>query len=83
MYIHQSIHFDRLTRLEQFGVESIWLDVRLKHIKPIRICFLYRNPSEHVDWMNHFSLMMENALEDSFEIMILGDFNLDLFSQLC
>ena len=39
---------------------------------------MYRNPLEKVAWMEKFSSMMDAASLDASEIILLGDFNIDL-----
>ena len=43
--------------------------------------FLYRNPLEKVEWMEKFSSMMDAASLDASEIILLGDFNIDLLKR--
>ena len=78
-YVHNSINFKRLNDFENHQIECIWIEVRLKRNKPILIGMLYRNPGEKTMWFDNFEAMMEDVLNYSDEIMLLGDFNIDLF----
>ena len=78
MYIHQSVRFTRIKSLEQHNVETLWIEFHMKHSKPVLLCFLYRNPAERVDWIDRFIFMMDNAYNRCRDIIILGDFNIDL-----
>ena len=49
IYIHNSVNFRQVSRLEQHHVESMWLEVYIKNSPPILIGFCYRNPSERLD----------------------------------
>ena len=50
----------------------------MKKSKPILLGFLYRNPAENIDWIERYISMMETINEDSKDIIMLGDFNIDL-----
>ena len=78
LYIHQSIRFLRIMSLEQQNVETVWVEIQVKYYKPFLICFLYRNPAERIDWIDRFNSMMDHAYDQSKDIIILGDFNIDL-----
>ena len=78
VYVHDTLTYKRLAHLENFSVESIWLEIKLKRSNPIRMSFLYRNPLEKVEWMEKFSSLMDAASLDASEIILLGDFNIDL-----
>ena len=78
IYINQNVNFKRISHLENFHIESVWLEISIKKAKPILIGFIYRNPSEPVDWIDRFDLMMDAVTNESRETIILGDFNIDL-----
>ena len=78
VYISQSISFKRTTAFENYHIESTWLEVNLKRHKPIMVGFLYRNPAERMDWHARFNDLMEAVNLKANEIIVLGDFNLDL-----
>ena len=80
LYCISSINYKRLPHLENNNVESIWIKIKLKHHKPIIIGFIYRNPAETVDWSDHFNIMMDAATLESKEIILFGDFNINLNS---
>ena len=64
--------------LEQHNVETVWIEIQIKYCKPILLCFLYRNPAERIDWIDRFISMMDHAHNQTNDIIILGDFNIDL-----
>ena len=41
---------------------------------------LYRNPAERVEWVDRFEKFLETALNERKEIILLGDFDKDLFN---
>ena len=78
LYFSETIKINRIVDLECFDVESLWIEVKLKHVKPLLIGFMYRNPAERVIWYNNFAMQMDAAILRNNEIMLLGDFNIDL-----
>ena len=78
VYIHESLHFKELSSLTTHGIESIWIELHFKQSKPLFVSFIYRNPSERNDWIDRFTLMMEESSSFSYETLLLGDFNIDL-----
>ena len=72
--------YKRRTDLESADIESIWLEINLKNTKPILISSVYRLPNSSVQWLNDFSLQVENAASQTDEIYFLGDFNINLLS---
>ena len=78
IYIHQSLNYKYIDTFENHGVECLWIDVRFKGTKPILLGFLYRNPDERVEWFDRFEMLMEDVSTYSNEIILLGDFNIDL-----
>ena len=52
LYINQHVSFKRLTRYEEYGIECVWLEVKMKKSSPILVGFLYRNPSEPANWVD-------------------------------
>ena len=78
IYIHHSISFNRVIPSDDQSIESVWLNIKLKRSKPVTLGFVYRNPAEHVNWFDDFTLLMEDVSLNANEIFILGDFNIDL-----
>ena len=82
VYIHDSIqHFVRRRKdLESDNVEAIWLELFQRKSSPAYVCCLYRNPACTSEWMNDFMTMMDKIPVNA-DILMLGDFNFDLFKQ--
>ena len=78
VYINEHVSFKRLTRYEEYGIECVWLEVKMKKSSPILVGFLYRNPSEPANWVDKFVCMMDSVWLESKEIILMGDFNIDL-----
>ena len=78
LYISQTVTYKRIISLEKYQVETIWIEITMKKSKPILVGFIYRNPSEHADWLDHFNELMEAVALTDNEIILFGDFNIDL-----
>ena len=78
VYVHETMSVTRLTEFERYGVECIWLEVKLQKTSPFLVGFLYRNPSEPANWTDKFVSMMDVVWLESKEIILMGDFNIDL-----
>ena len=78
VYIASPLNCMRLNNIERHGVESIWLKVNIKNSKPFLIGFVYRNPSECIDWQERFNSMMDEVSMMNCEVIVFGDFNIDL-----
>ena len=78
VYVHHSVNFKQVNIFDKYHIECIWIEIRLKGSKPMLIGFLYRNPDERANWFERFELLMEDAHTFYTEIILLGDFNIDL-----
>ena len=80
VYIHQSMKFQIIpsTQLNTYNIECIWFEIFIKGSKPLVVGFLYQNGEEYVEWFDRFDKMMEDAHNYSSEIILLGDFNIDI-----
>ena len=82
-YINNSVlpFTERRMDLESNNVENMWIQVkRSPKDTPLLICFMYRNCSSDFTWYDDFFTMMTNVYNKhpKANILILGDFNLDL-----
>ena len=68
----------RLTEFKKYGVECIWLEVKLQKTSPVLFGFLYGNPSEPANWTDQFVSMMDVVCLESKEIILMGDLSIDL-----
>ena len=78
VYISNTITSKRLIHLEKHDVESIWIEISLKKTKPLVLAFIYRHPDELVNWYDKFNDMMEAAPLTEREVILFGDFNINL-----
>jgi len=81
VYIHESINsFTRRRRdLESEQVESVWLQVKASKSAPLMVGFIYRHKSSSFAWYDDFITMIDKVKEISSNILLLGDFNIDMF----
>ena len=63
------------------SLSSVWLQVKTGRGPPFLIAFIYGNPSSTLVWFDEFVVMMDRVQNSNHhnEILLLGDFNLDLF----
>lgn len=62
------------------GIESLWVEVQVKHNEHVLIGVCYRPPNQNADSRDHFLSNMEQTInrimeENSKSIMLTGDFN--------
>ena len=77
-YVHQSVNHKQLSKFDVYNIECLWIEVRLKGSKPLAVGFMYKNSAEHVDWYDRFNDMMDSVSNDYSEVIIMGDFNINL-----
>lgn len=79
-YIHSSVQqlVYRRFDLETPEVECLWLEVKYPKSKSLLIGFLYRHPSSTFEWYDFFCNNMDRALKKDADILLMGDFNIDM-----
>ena len=84
VYIHDSIYkfITRRADLETDEIECIWIEFKQNKSASLLVCFMYRNPAETIDWIDKYENMIDNAQQKGLEIIIQGDFNIDLLNQI-
>ena len=81
IYIAEHLDYKRKQNLESDNIESIWIEISLKHTKPILINSIYRPPSAPKQWLEMFSDNLENITTADNEVYIMGDINVDISRQ--
>ena len=66
--------------LETEEIETLWLEVKNNKQKPFLLCYCYRPPSATSTWMESFESMMELAILEAKEIIVMGDFNVNVMN---
>ena len=80
-YVHQSVNYKLLSKFDDYSIECLWIEINLKGSKPLAVGFMYKNSAEHVDWYERFNDMMDSVWNDYGEVLLLGDFNIDLLQK--
>ena len=81
MYIQNDIPF-KVLDFANTNIESLWIEVRTscKSSSSIVIGFLYRHPKCTSKWFDDFCELMDSVWLLGKEILLLGDFNIDLLN---
>ena len=79
-YIHSSIKFSRLFDLDSTLPESLTIKINQPHSKPFITSAVYRPPNSPSTWNDQFSTYLQECRALNNELIILGDFNINLNS---
>lgn len=77
-FIHHTILFENLISLNPVVPESISFKISQPHSQPFITSFMYRPPDTLIDWNQIFKQHVEQLSIICNEILIMGDFNIDL-----
>ena len=79
VYIHSSISkiVRRRPDLESEAAESVWLEIQTRK-SSILFGYIYRNPAATFDWYDQFVTMMNRVQDCKLNVVLLGDFNIDM-----
>lgn len=80
LYYRKSLKCKRKAELEISNIETLWSEVSLPKAKPFLICTVYRPPNVHADWIDLFEEELSLAQTTGYEIIIMGDFNIDFIN---
>ena len=84
-FIRNDLGWQRRTDLENDGVEAIWLEIFIKHARPLLVCNIYRPPitSKHLipEFETIFEDMISTGVYEDKETILLGDMNADYLQQ--
>ena len=79
-YIMNSLQFTRRHDLEKTSDELLWIELFSNFSPSILLCIGYRPPNTNLDWISRFELGLESAIAESPNLIIMGDFNIDLLT---
>lgn len=82
-YIQEHIPAKIRKDLGMKGVEALWLQVHLPHMKPILTCCCYRPPSSGIEYLDNICTMLQNVTDSDYELLFAADMNVDWFSSNC
>ena len=83
LYVHKSIE-DRVMHrldLEIETIECIWIEITDSKTTPLLVGYAYRNPLSSLEWHDEYINMMDKATENNINILLLSDFNINIFKQ--
>ena len=78
IYVKNQLISTRRVDLEHSHIECVWIELTVSNHKNILVGSFYRPPNSKVDWYEHLEECMEKAYDDNKDIVIMGDFNIDL-----
>ena len=79
MYLNKNIISQRMTDIEIYWNESIWIKVKQKS-ESFLLGVLYSPKTSDADFFEQLDLNIEAALNISKNVIIVGDFNEDLLN---
>ena len=80
LYVHNSMQniTTRRTDLESQCTESLWVEIRNPKTPSLLVGYVYRNPAATYEWYDEFVTMLDKVSESKNDVLLLGDFNIDL-----
>ena len=80
LYYKQSLQVTRRNDPEISNIESFWSDIILPNSRPFLICTVYRPPNALSNWVDLPEEELSMAHATGFELLLMGDFNIDITS---
>ena len=80
MYYRNSLNCKRRLEIEISNIETLWAEFAFPNSKPFLICTAYRPRNSASDWIDLFEEELSIAQSTGLEMIIMGDFNIDLKS---
>ena len=78
IYFHSSLDVTFIDSLHCNDIEILWCDIKPSSGKSFLLGCLYRPPSSNVSYFNKIVDNVEMALNISDDILVMGDFNIDV-----
>ena len=78
VYFSENLPFERKLNLELSDIETMWFEVKPNYRKSFLLCYVYRPPQSLVNWFDLFENEISNAMGINSDIILAGDFNLDV-----
>lgn len=83
IYVQSHLPVKIKVDLMQSDIEVLWLQVQLKHLKPILIGCGYRPPSAHYRYLDKMCELLDSACSTNNELYFMADMNVDWKSLSC
>ena len=77
-YIRDTLKYQRMKQIESRDVESIWIKSEKDNGEKLLIGMFYRPPKETKVWYDSFEKQLKKASNQSKNILVMGDFNVDI-----
>ena len=77
-YLHSTLHHSVLSNLDNILPESLTIQISQPSAKPFITSVIYRPPNSPTKWLDQFALYITKCKEICDEVIILGDFNINL-----
>ena len=83
VYVNQTLQNSvrRRLDLETSCIECVWLELHNCAKNTLLLGIIYRNPASSLCWYDDFVNMMDNVNASGKNVLLLGDFNIDLFKR--
>ena len=78
LYVKDTLNIKRRDDLEHPNIECVWIEVIMPYNRNILLGTIYRPPGTLVAWYNSFEYMVKEALDSKLQVIITGDFNINL-----
>ena len=79
VYVTDKCRSRKRKDLEEDGVEILWVEVRLNR-RTLLLGNMYRPPNTNSSVLDSLELMLERAVSERKEVLLMGDFNLNLLA---
>lgn len=80
IFASDNIKSARRRDLEVAGIELIWVEVRIAG-RCLLVGNVYRPPRSSNEWMDSMHCILDRALQEKVDVILLGDFNCNLLKQ--
>ena len=81
IYVKENLRCSQRDDLHVDGIEAMWLEVKHEFQKAFLLGYTYRPPSSPQRWMTDFEQILEQVFTENKEVILLGDFNLNLLDK--
>lgn len=83
IFVQSHIPVKVRTDLMQDSIEAIWIQLHVKHLKPLLIGCCYRPPNTKSVYLENVYQMLDLVTNTSSEVYLLGDLKIDWGSPNC
>ena len=77
VYVSEDVLSVRRWDLEDQAIEALWIEVKMRK-RRVLICNLYRPPGAPMVWMDSLAAMVERAVQEKIDVIMMEDFNCNM-----